>query len=418
MTGIVAEYNPLHNGHAWHLGETKRLSGGEPVVVVMSGNAVQRGEFALLDKRVRAEAALRCGADLVLELPVPWALSSAEGFARGAVALLGAAGCDSISFGSESGNSAALLRCADALSNPRAQFRIRELTGEGVNYGAARQQAAEELAGADAERLWDPNDLLGAEYLAAAKELGFELAPLASKRRGADHDGTESGETGFASASELRRRFLNGEDVGDGEPREVRDLLSVSDRQGLSRRRDDFSDPQRAEIVLLSALRTLPAERFERLPGAGEGFGRRLFRAAKEAGTLEELYQMAKTRRYALSRIRRMVLWAALGLEDGDADGTPPYLRVLGLGGRGQALLRELKTDLPVITKPASVRKLGGRAERIFEKEALLTDLFRLSQREAPSRKGGSEWQSGPCLNPSAVRSEFKVDFGLDPDRA
>ncbi len=385
--GVVAEYNPFHNGHRYLLEEARRRAGDEPILVVMSGNAVQRGELALFEKHFRAEAALKNGADLVAELPAPWALSSAEGFARGALAILGALGCDQLAFGSESGEEETLLALGAALASPEQDGHLRDLMRGGLNYGEARQRAAEDLLGEKARYLRRPNDLLAAEYLAAAARQGRELRPLAVLRRGAEHDSSEERD-GFASATHLRELLERGEKVRGLVPSDLWERYAAAPRPLR----------EREEAVLLGILRSLPKERFLALPGAAEGFGYRLYRAAKEAESLDRLYEMTKTRRYSHARIRRMALWAALGMAEGDGDGTPPYLRILGATGRGRELLRSGSFPLPVLVKPAAVRDLGVKAERIFELEARLTDFFTLALSRPEERRGGSEWRKGPVM--------------------
>ena len=193
--GIVAEYNPFHRGHAWHIARTRRTLGADTAVIcVMSGHWVQRGECALTDKWSRAALALSGGADLVLELPTPWAMASAESFARGAVGLLAATGVvDVLSFGSETGELAPLRAAAAALDGSDYPERLRAGLARGLSFPAARQAAV----GADC--LASPNDNLGVEYLRALPP-GMEA--LTIPRRGAAHDGPAAG--GFASASELR----------------------------------------------------------------------------------------------------------------------------------------------------------------------------------------------------------------------
>lgn len=390
--GIICEYNPFHNGHAYQIMQAKEMSGGEPVVCVMSGNFVQRGELAVLPKHIRAKAALMCGADLVVELPLPWALSSAEGFARGGVALLHALGVDKISFGSESGAPDALQRIAAVLASDEMENEIKTALSSGCTYGQARQEAAERLAGESAMLLKSPNDLLGAEYLAAAKRLGAEIKPLPVKRVGAGHD-DEKVTGNSASATMLREMIAEECDISAYVPSAAAEIYSAAFEAGYGP-----VTMASAETAILSRLRWLAEEAWDALPGAGEGFGRRLMNAAESAATLDELCEMAKTKRYPMARIRRMLLWAALGLKAGDADGTPPYIRVLGANASGRALLRRVSDELPVIAKPASMRGFGGEAERVFTLEAAATDLYTLAMPRKENRRAGQEWIISPVM--------------------
>ena len=383
--GIVAEYNPFHRGHAWHIAETRRRLGGEaPVVCVMSGHWVQRGECALADKWLRAALALDRGADLVVELPTPWAMASAESFARGAVSLLAATGVvDVLSFGSETGELAPLEEAAAALDAPDYPERLRAALGRGLSFPAARQEAA------GAACLSAPNNNLGVEYLRSLRALGSTIRPLTVPRQGAGHDGPAAG--GYASASELRRLFREGRG-GEAAP------YLTAPWSG------ELADMQHIERAVLSRLRTMGEGDWAALPdgGGAEGLPSRLAKAAREAVSLEDFYTRAKTRRYPHARLRRLALAAFLGLRAAERPAAPPYVRVLGLGGRGRALLRRMKDTcpLPVIVKPAQARELDGPARTLFESEARYTDLYGLCF-PAP-RPCGAEWIHSPVVGERA----------------
>ena len=179
IAGIIAEYNPFHRGHAYHLEKTREL-GADRIVCVMSGNFTQRGDVAVTSKWARAEMALHHGADLVVELPLTFSLASAERFARGGVALLEALGCvDTVSFGSESGDLATLQAVASFLDSGAWEEELPALLSEGISYAAARQQAVRRHWGEAAEVLSSPNDTLGIEYLRSISALGSAMQPLA-----------------------------------------------------------------------------------------------------------------------------------------------------------------------------------------------------------------------------------------------
>lgn len=383
--GIVAEYNPFHRGHAWHIAETRRRLGGDaPVVCVMSGHWVQRGECALADKWLRAALALDRGADLVVELPTPWAMASAESFARGAVSLLAATGVvDVLSFGSETGELAPLEEAAAALDAPDYPERLRAALGRGLSFPAARQEAA------GAACLSAPNNNLGVEYLRSLRALGSTIRPLTVPRQGAGHDGPAAG--GYASASELRRLLR----AGRGE--EAAPYLTAPWS-------GELADMQHIERAVLARLRTMGEGDWAALPdgGGAEGLPSRLAKAAREAVSLEDFYARAKTRRYPHARLRRLALAAFLGLRAAERPAAPPYVRVLGLGGRGRVLLRRMKDTcpLPVIVKPAQARELDGPARTLFESEARYTDLYGLCF-PAP-RPCGAEWIHSPVVGEKA----------------
>ena len=395
VMGVVCEYNPFHRGHLLHLERCRAALGEEsPVVCVMSGDFVQRGEGAVYDKFVRAEAACRCGADLVAELPLPWALSSAEGFARGAVALLGALGASHIGFGSETGETEPLQELAHALLEPETMERIRTLMGRerNLSFAAARERVLTSLLGERAALLRNPNDILAVEYLKAAEEQKLALRPLAILREGAGHDEAGGG-SGPCSASELRRRLRAGESLGGEIPAEAEAVYARARAEGR-----ELRDPALLEIAVLSRLRMLEREKFDALPDGGEGLGLRLWKAVQEEAGLEGILAAAKSKRYALARLRRMCLAAALGLERESAKGLPPYARILAFNERGRELLRELDGNcgIPVLIRPAEARRLSAEAERVFLLGAGAHDLYVLGLPLPEQRKAGDDWRAGP----------------------
>ena len=386
--GIIAEYNPFHLGHAWHMAETRRLLGGRAAMVcVMSGHWVQRGECALADKWSRASAALMGGADLVLELPTPWAMASAEHFARGAAALLTATGVvDVLSFGSEAGCLPPLQAVAETLDSEPYRAGLRRGLDAGMTFAAARQAAVRDLLGEEgAAPLDSPNNNLGVEYLRALRALQSPLRPLTVPRRGAAHDGPAA--EGFASASALRRMIRAGE-AERAEP------YLTAPWAG------EAADMRLIDRAVLARLRTMEEAQWAALPdgGGAEGLPARLAEAARQADSLEGFYALAKTRRYPHARLRRLALAAFLGLRAAERPARPPYLRVLGLSEMGRELLRRMKgaCPLPVITKPAQARELDGPARALFEAEARYTDLYGLCF--PTPRPCGAEWTHSPVV--------------------
>lgn len=387
--GIVAEYNPFHRGHAYQIAETRRLLGEDvPVVAVMSGHWVQRGECAVADKWTRAGMALRSGADLVLELPTLWAISSAEGFARGGVGILKATGVvDNLSFGSETGDLESLKKLAATLDSEGYRTALRSELDKGKAFAEARQKAAETVLGKAGKLLSGPNDSLGVEYLRAA---GKGMDTVAVLRQGVSHD-SHSPTEGYASATFLRDL------ARQGRWEALEPWMAEEDLTAL--RGTGAASMTPVDRAVLARLRAMREDDFAALPdsGAEEGLPARLVRAAGKAGTLEEFYTLAKTRRYAHARLRRLSLWAFLGLTEKDRT-APAYLRVLGMNGRGKALLKEMKSKalLPVLTKPAHIRALGEEARRQFELECRCTDLYGLCfERPRPT---GWEYTAGPII--------------------
>ncbi len=397
IIGIVCEYNPFHNGHEYHIAMSKKKLGEDAsIVCVMSGDFVQRGEAAMYSKYARAEAACRCGVDLVLELPLPWCLSSAEGFARGAVGLLGGLGAGYISFGSECGETEPLEEIAQTLLEPAVNARVREILNENasLSYAAARQIAAEERLGELAGQLELPNNILAVEYIKAIYDLRLEMKPMTVRRFGAGHDVSGDGR-GPRSASELRRLISSGKDTGEHIPSAAASVYARERERGR-----ELADRALLETAMLSRLRMLSQEDFLALPDAGDGAGARLCRAAREEASLDAVLAAAKTRRYALSRIRRMCLCACLGVKAGMNTGTPPYARVMAANEKGRAIIRAQggAEGLEILTKPAAVKNMSAESGRLFAMGASAHDMFVLGYRAPGERRGGEDWRTGPVI--------------------
>lgn len=395
ISGIISEYNPFHMGHKHHIDQSRALLGGDcGIVCVMSGNFVQRGEPAAFTKNARAECAIRGGADLVLELPLPWAISSAEGFARGAVGILGATGViGHISFGSECGDVEALDDIAKLLLRPEMDAIIKDKLSEGISYAAARQAAAEELAGKALPEMKSPNNILGIEYIKALYEQRLPIKPVTVPRIGAGHDQMGGGD--YPSASELRKRLGRGESIFGNMPPACARVLEREMYRGRGPVVGGALD-----AAIISRLRMLPRSVYESLPGGGEGLGGRLYRAARSEVGVDAVIAVTATKRYALSRLRRMIMCAALGIREGANEGIPPYIRVLAANERGCAILKTMRerASLPVITKPADINSLGEEARECFALEAAATDLFVLGFSAREERKGDRDYRVSPLI--------------------
>ncbi len=390
IVGIICEYNPIHNGHIRQIAATRAAIGDDAAIVcVMSGNFVQRGDIAVFQKHARAAAAIEGGADLVLELPLPYVLSSAENFALGGVRLLNALGSIThLSFGSEAGEIGCLQEAAHCLKTDAADVRIREELKSGASYAAARYLAAQQLMGKKAEVLKSPNNILAVEYLKAIEATASRMTPVTVRRIGSGHD-----TNGPESASHLRGLLKKGFAPWDIMPEHAAEIYKEEIACG---RGPVFI--QALDTALLSRLRLLPDDAYHRLPDATEGLGDRLRRYARTMPTFESVLKATKTKRYALSRLRRMALCAVLSITKEDVRLAPPYIRVLALGNTGRTLLREFneKSSLPVITKPAAVKSIGGHALSMFQMEAAATDFYVLACPEPSNRTGGQEWIMSP----------------------
>lgn len=333
--GIICEYNPFHLGHRKQFMQIREALGEDTgIVCLMSGNFVQRGAPAVFDKTRRAEAALRSGADLVLELPTPVCLSSAEGFAAGGVEILGKF-CDFLAFGCETGDESSLYRTAETLLSPAFSGKLKESLSRGVSFPAARQAALESM-GVEADLLTLPNDILAVEYCKAILSQGSAMKPLPLRREGDYRSLLPDREN--PSAAFLRQRIRRGEGFLEYIPEEAASCFPLSEVHTL----------EAGERAVLARLRTMENRDFEALPYGSEGLWRRLMRCCRENGSLESILTAAKTKRYTRSRLDRMVMCAYLGLTKELLAAPVPYVRVLGFRERGREILSGAKKVLPL----------------------------------------------------------------------
>ena len=327
VTGIICEYNPLHLGHQKQIDHLRRL--GHRVVCVMSGNFVQRGHPAIVSKMTRARAAIDCGADLVLELPVTAALSSAEGFAAGGVAVLSRL-CDSLCFGAETADAQALTSTAKALLTPEFSPALRRQLEKGLSFPAARQAALEEM-GVDAGLLASPNNILAVEYCKAIAQQKAPMDILPIPRRGDYHD--TAADPADPSATAVRQLMVAGEDFFLYLPQNAQPAVAKAALHRL----------EWGEKAILHRLRTMTDAEFEVLPYGSEGLWRKLMHACRSQTSLEQIIAATKSKRYTRTRIDRMVMCAFLGLTAADLAAPVPYCRVLAFNDAGRAILRSVK---------------------------------------------------------------------------
>lgn len=371
ILGIVAEFNPFHNGHAYLLNKV-RESGATHTVCVMSGNFVQRGDIAICSKVARAEMALRSGADLVLELPVTFATATAQRFARGAVATLNALGCiDALAFGSECGDAERLSTLADALNDNRVSQRIHEHLQSGITFAAARERALSEC-GYSGEILRNPNDTLAVSYIEAINAIGAKMTPIAVKRVGIAHDGGADGE--FASASHIRSLINEGKAVSPYIPHGALQILEREINAGNA----PFS-LERLEVASLARLRSMTVDEMASLPDISEGLEHRLYRATREQASVADIISAVKTKRYTQARLRRIVLCALLGLDKSVCSIDPQYIRVLGMNEKGRRILAAAQPTLPLIARAKDASELNRFGTLLLAAEQRADNLAALA---------------------------------------
>lgn len=375
ISGIIAEYNPLHTGHRFLLSEARKQS--DAVVVAMSGNFTQRAEPALLSDRYRAKMALYSGANLVLQLPLPYAVSTAQIFARGGVSLLENTGLiNQLVFGSECGDIARLKTAAKAILSSKIDEELLKFLKQGLSYPVAREQAVKRLFGESVSAiLQNPNDILAVEYVRAILEKNLSIEPMTVKRQGAGHD-AKTTEAGFASASYLRNCIKQGEDIHTFLPEASFKILQEAIENGFAP-----SEYGKLETAILAKLRVSTAQDLETVPDASEGLENRILTVAKTATSLEELFALAKTKRYTHARIRRLVLSFFLGIEKDLAQGEVPYIRVLAADKTGIEMLRQMEktAKMPILKRASDAKNLTGRAKAMFDLECRATDIYNLT---------------------------------------
>ena len=388
LAGIIAEYDPFHNGHAWQLQQAKAL-GAQRVAVAMSCGLTQRGALPLLPESVRVQAALTCGADLVFALPAPYACSGAECFARAGVQLLAAAGCDALVFGAETPDAALLMEAARVLSGAEYRTALKARLAAGArSFAAARQAAVEAVCpGTGLAALLDkPNNNLAVEYCKAILELGASLVPIPLPRQGAGH-GQALTETGgqFASASALRTLWQNGgaDAAAPYVPAEVLPLYREAFAAGQY---TDLAAAQRCQLALLRS-RCAGTAPFAQVRGISEGLEHRLEAAVRSSTTHAELLDSLTTVRYPRARMRRLAMDAALDYSADVFPALPPYLHLLGAQKDALPLLKA--AALPVSHSLARLAEQNVPCRAVVDAQLRACDFGALC-RKKPEPMGGA----------------------------
>ena len=374
LVGIICEYNPLHLGHQKQFRIIREALGPDcGIVCLMSGAYVQRGAPAVFDLSLRAKAAILSGADLVLELPVTYALSSAEGFAAGGVRILSRL-CDTLCFGTERLSSRELNTLAEALLSPCFSKHLREALDTGCSFPAARQKALEEM-GISAASLSGPNDILAVEYCKAILSQGSPMGMLPIHRQGDYHDRIPDREN--PSAASLRRQIEANASWLEYIPVQARGCFSGAAVHTL----------QAGQRAVLARLRTMTDAEFEQLPFGSEGLWRKLMHASRAQAGLEDVLTAVKSKRYTRTRLNRMVMCAFLGITESDLSAPVPYTRILAFNDRGREILNRVKDSVPLLNSGES------SPEAFWKLEQRCSDLYGLFARESPEPPGAATRQ-------------------------
>ncbi len=368
--GIIAEYNPFHNGHLHHLRQSMEQTGADVSVAVISGNFTQRGSFAILDKWTRAEMAVRNGVNLVVEMPTLFACNNAGYFAKGGIEILENLGVTHISFGSESGNIAELLRISQEMQAHKDTINeaVRAAVKEGQAYPRARAEALRRILGEDVSAVIDsPNNLLALEYLRFMKT----AQPVTVRRQGTGYYDLEPKGT-MASATGIRKTLADGGDISRLVPDVTREML-------LAHRAEIMSEED-LYLLLIQKILTTPAEVLNAIFGAEEGLGNKMKASVRYWKSYEEIVEALKSKRYTRTRIGRLLAMTLLGVRRSDVKHAQNYIRVLAFDETGSRYLKEVKKSgdctLPILT---NINREGGFSREIqktLAKDILASDLY------------------------------------------
>ncbi len=386
VLGIIAEYNPFHNGHLYHIEQSKELVNPDYTVCIISGNFVQRGNVSIIDKWSKAEMALHAGANLVIELPTIYSTSSAENFAEGCVKILDSFKLDTVlSFGSECGDINTLNKFAEILSKEPQEYKslLNHELQTGISYPKARENALLMYVNdirKYASTLSSPNNILGIEYLKAIKKLKSNILPLTVKRNAVDHDSEEIIEN-YASSTHIRELLCENKNITKLVPKFTYDILARQINSGKS-----VLDIAAFEREILYALRKMTLNQISNLPDVTFGLANSLMYAINSCNSYEKVISMVKSKTYTQSRVQRILLYALLGItkEDmQDSKKVKPYVRVLGLDDKGRELLSELSKSnsrLPVITSVKDFYNTSNNRSltRMLNLDVLATNIYTL----------------------------------------
>jgi predicted nucleotidyltransferase len=424
VLGIITEYNPFHNGHKFHIEQAKKLSGCDYVICVMSGNFIQRGEPALLNKWARTKMALTNGVDLVIELPVSYVLQSAEHFAFGAVKILNSLGIvDYICFGSEHGDINPLTKIAQILVKEPEYISglIKHNMHIGDSYARAREKAVISYLKEfnDLSYMSDfsgiissPNNILGIEYIKALQALKSKIIPLTIKRFKAGYNDLKSYDN-IASATAIRsilenhKYSTNTNDASDYDS--IEKLLPPSSFYILNDELKIGQGPiftKHFDTTIISLIRKMGREQLALYPDVNEGLQNRIIEAVNSCGSIKDAVHRIKTKRYTYTRLMRIMFNALIGIDKASFDefqsyGGPQYIRVLGMNKSGQKLLKSAhgKVNLPIIVKPSSYKQsCNPLLIKMIELDFLATDLYTLSFDNPKLRTGKLDLTTSPII--------------------
>lgn len=381
ISAVIAEYNIFHNGHKYMINKIRENS--DAVIALMSGSFVQRGDVAITDKWSRAEMALLNGVDLVIELPVTYALNTAQKFALGGVYILNELGIvDELCFGSESGSINELIYTAQILENEPYEVseKIKHYMNNGMNYPSAREKSYSDILTSDI--LKKPNNILALEYIRALIQLKSNISPCTIKRFGVEHHDTKVCGN-IASASAIRDMIFNNKDFYAYIPANIPSFTAPYDISKL-------------DSAVVYKLRTSSSEQLAAINDVSEGLQNRIIKMSNNFSSIKSIAENIKTKRYTRTRINRILISSLIGLTSELCSLQPSYIRVLGMNKTGMRLLSLAKKvcRLPIVTKTADFNRL----DPIFNAELRATDAFSLCSPCQQKRLGGIDFKTSPVI--------------------
>lgn len=390
VVGIVAEYNPFHNGHLHHLIESKKITNSDYSIAVMSGNFTQRGDLSIVDKWSKAQMAIESGIDLVIELPTLYAISSAENFASGAIKILDSLGIvDYISFGSECNDISVLNDVSNVFINEPSEYKslLSHELSRGISFPKARESALMMYLN-DIRRfnnvLSAPNNILGIEYLKALKYQKSHIQPVTIKRKGNNYnDDTISIGSRYASATAIRNalQYTNINDLQKVLPENSYNILEENFKKG-----NIINNISVFDKLILFTLRKMSTNQIAELPDVSEGLEFAIKSAANQCNSVVELLSIINTKRYTKTRLQRILLYSILGITKKDmqiSKNIKPYIRILGFNNKGRELISEISNNNRKLTIISSVKKFMDNSSNknlklMLEKDIWATNVYTL----------------------------------------
>jgi len=409
ILGLIVEYNPFHNGHLYHLNKAKELAQADYTICVMSGNFIQRGEPAIVNKWARTKMALHNGVDVVIELPFVYAMASAEYFAFGAVKILDSLGIvDCICFGSENGRIEELSAIANVLSSEPDKFKntLKNELAKGISYPSARECALLEYFDENIsshsvtkETIASSNNILGIEYIKALNKIDSNITPLTIDRINNNYN-SETMTGGISSATAVRKFILeNGFSISDG-------FIDSMPKKNLEILSEEFSHGRGPVFakdygnIILGLLRRMTPVQLKEVLYVSEGLENRIIKSVENSGSFEELIQGICTKRFTRTRIQRILFNSLIGISNLDFEifnkyGGPQYAKLLGFNKRSRHLLSRLKSTslIPIITKRADFKSSCNQLiRRMLQIEDLATNMYVLGYTNSQFRKCGQDY--------------------------